>query len=166
MSSLGGTFTDRQIVDHFLTKHSSIDGVLLICVDEKHEFFTGQTTRSLRFDLRARGVVDPRRLTSPHAELDQLVRGALKYFPEARLAPYNAARLCLGAESDKRCQGRYRVISKGIDSMSVSVSSRDLIRLLAGDLSQEDFLKTYQWGDGQSNPFALALAQGRSIQCE
>ena len=164
MASMGGTFTDRQVVDHFLTKHSSIDGVLLIGVEEKRDFFSTQTNRRLRFDLRVRASIDPKRLASPYAELDELIRSALIHFPEPHLAPYNAARRCLEEETRHRAQGRYRLTSGGVGSMSVSISARDLMQLLSGKLSQEDFCKAYRFDVQHVNPFALALSQGRLIQ--
>ncbi|UKR53757.1 hypothetical protein K4A87_07860 [Xanthomonas fragariae] len=164
MASMGGTFTDQQIVDHFLTKHSSIDGVLLIGVEEKRDLFSAQTNRKLRFDLRARGSFDPKRLTSPYAELDELIRSALIRFPGPYLAPYNAARRCLEQETRHIAQGRYRLTSGGVGNMSVSISSRDLLQLLSGQLSQEDFCKAYRFDAQHINPFALALSQGRLIQ--
>ena len=48
--------------------------------------------------------------------------------------------------------------------MSVSISSRDLMQLLSGNLSQEDFCKAYGFDAKHVNPFALALSQGRLIQ--
>ncbi len=48
--------------------------------------------------------------------------------------------------------------------MSVSISSRDLMQLLSGNLSQEDFCKAYGFDTRSVNPFALALSQGRLIQ--
>ncbi|MEA5666595.1 hypothetical protein VA603_03475 [Stenotrophomonas sp. MH1] len=164
MASMGGTFTGRQVVDHFLTKHSSIDGVLLIGVEEKREVMSIHTTRMLRYDLIVRASIDPRRLTSPHAELDELVRRALIHFPEPRQAPYNAARRCLEQENSQRAQGRFRLVSRGAGSMSVSISSRDLMQLLSGNLSQEDFCRAYGFHNKDVNPFALALSQGRLIQ--
>ncbi|MBA0384862.1 hypothetical protein [Stenotrophomonas maltophilia] len=164
MASMGYTFTAQQIVDHFLTKHSSIDGVLLIGVEERREVFSAHTTRALRFDLRVRASIDPRRLTSPHAELDELVRSALIHFPEPRQAPHNAARRCIEQENRHRVQGGYRLTSRGAGSMSVSISSRDLIQLLSGNLSQEDFCKACGFDAKHVNPFALALSQGRLIQ--
>lgn len=164
MASMGGTFTDRQVVDHFLTKHSSIDGVLLIGVEEKRDFFSSRTDRRLRFDLRVRASIDLKRLTSPYAELDELIRSALIHFPEPHLAPYNAARRCLDQETRHRAQCRYRLTTRGVGSMSVSISSRDLMLLLSGKLSQEDFCKAYRFDAQQVNPFALALSQGRLIQ--
>lgn len=164
MASMGGTFTDQQIVDHFLIKHSSIDGVLLIGVEERRDVLSAHTTRSLRLDLRLRASIDPERLESPRAEFVELIRGALIHFPEPRLAPYNAARRCLEQETRHRARGRYRVTSGGVGSMSVSISSRDLMQLLSGNLSQEDFCKAYGFDTRSVNPFALALSQGRLIQ--
>jgi len=164
MTSIGGTFTDRQVVDHFLTKHSSIDGVLLIGVEEKRDFVSAQTDRKLRFDLRVRGSIDPAHLTSPYAELNELIRRALIHFPKPQLAPYNASRRCLDQETSERPQVRYRFTTGGVGGMSVSISSRDLMQLLSGNLSQEDFCKAYRFDAQQVNPFALALSQGRLIQ--
>ncbi|ATS58886.1 hypothetical protein [Xanthomonas citri] len=164
MASMSGTFTDQQIVDHFLTNHSSIDGVLLIGVEEKRDLFSANTSRKLRFDLRARGSFDPKRLTSPYAELDELIRSALNHFPKPHLAPYNAARRCREQEARHTAQGRYRLTSEGVGSMSVSISSRDLMQLLSGQLSQEDFCEAYQFDAQHINPFALAISQGRLIQ--
>ncbi|TFZ46599.1 hypothetical protein E5C33_05225 [Stenotrophomonas maltophilia] len=164
MASMGGTFTDRQVVDHFLTKHSSIDGVLLIGVEEKRDFFSGRTDRKLRFDLRVRASIDLKRLISPYAELDELIRSASINFPEPHLAPYNAARRCLDQEAKHRVQGRYRLITSGVGGMSVGISSRDLMMLLSGKLSQEDFCKAYRFDAPHVNPFTLALSQGRLIQ--
>lgn len=48
--------------------------------------------------------------------------------------------------------------------MSVSISSRDLMQLLSGELSQEDFSKAYRFDAQHVNPFALALSQGRLIR--
>jgi len=48
--------------------------------------------------------------------------------------------------------------------MSVSISARDLMQLLSGKLSQEDFCKAYRFDVQHVNPFALALSQGRLIQ--
>lgn len=48
--------------------------------------------------------------------------------------------------------------------MSVGISSRDLMMLLSGKLSQEDFCKAYRFDAPHVNPFTLALSQGRLIQ--
>ena len=161
---MGGTFTGRQVVDHFLTKHSSIDGVLLIGVEEKRDFFSGRTDRKLRFDLRVRTSIDLKRLIYPYAEVDELIRSASINFPEPHLAPYNAARRCLDQEAKHRVQGRYRLTTSGVGGMSVGISSRDLMQLLSGELSQEEFCKAYQFDGRHVNPFALAVSQGRLIQ--
>jgi len=164
IASMGGTFNDRQVVDHFLTKHSSIDGVLLIGVEEKRDLFSTQTNRKLRFDLRVRASICPEGLTSPYAELDELISSALIHFPKPHLGPDSAARRCLVQETRHRAQGRYRLTSGGLGSMSVSISSRDLMQLLSGNLSQEEFCKAYRFDAQHVNPFALALSQGRLIQ--
>jgi len=164
MASLGGTFTDRQVVDHFLTKHSSIDGVLLIGVEESRDFLSTETDRKLRLDLRVRGPIDPRCLTSPYAELDELIRSALTNFPKPNLAPYNAARRCLDQETGRAPQVRYCYSTGEAGIMSVSISSRDLMQLLSGELSQEEFCKAYRFDGQRVNPFALAVSQGRLIQ--
>lgn len=164
MASISRTFTGRQVVDHFLSKHSSIDGVLLIGVEEKRDFFSTQTNRKLRFDLKVRASIDLKCLASPCAALDELIRSALNHFPEPRLAPYNAAVRCLEQEAKRKAQGRYRITSGGMGSMSVSISCQDLMQLLSGELSQEDFYKAYRFDAQHVNPFALALSQGRLIQ--
>lgn len=48
--------------------------------------------------------------------------------------------------------------------MRVSISSRDLMQLLSGELSQEEFCKAYRFDGQHVNPFALAVSHGRLIQ--
>ena len=50
----------------------------------------------------------------------------------------------------------------GTESMTVSISARGLMELLAGVVSHADFIKAHPWEEGR-NYFADALSAGRPI---
>lgn len=161
-----GTYSAAQITDHFLNKHSGVDAVLLITVEERHKPLDPRTRRQLLFDLRIRTRAPPNRPSpTSYAPLQELLQRAFKHFPAPQRAPYNAIRRCHEPGWGYSQMGAYQMADKGFREMTVSLSARGLMELLSGIVSPQEFKQAHRWGSTMPgwNPFANALAEGRTI---
>lgn len=161
-----GTYSASQIADHFLNKHSGVDAVLLITVEEKRSPLDPKTNRRLRFDLRVSTEISLGQPNAPfHMLLDEFIRGSIGHFPAPQRAPYNAIRRCREPGLGRSQMGAYRMTDKGLKERTVSISARGFLELLSGVVSPEQFKQAHLWGSSMPgwNPFANALAEGRTI---
>lgn len=161
-----GTYNASQIADHFLNKHSGIDAILLITVEEQRSPFDPKTSRRLRFDLRVDAETAPAQpLPLVYRLLDELARKSIHHFPAPQRVPYNAIRRCQEPGLGHSQMGVYRMADKGLKGRTVSISARGLLELLSGRISSEQFKQAHRWDSAMPgwNPFANALAEGRMI---
>lgn len=161
-----GNYGVLQIVDHFLTKHSGVDAVLLIAVEEKHSFLPPRISRSLKLDLRVTAAHRGPPISAQCGVLDALLSRAAARLPQPQFSAYNAAKWCLNPGTGRSRMGDYRISYEGSKRM-VEISARGLMELLAGAVSLEEFEQAHRWGlsGGHVNPFNAALEDGRSLAC-
>ncbi|WP_369975464.1 hypothetical protein [Xanthomonas bundabergensis] len=161
-----GTYSALQIVDHFLSKHSGIDAVALISVEERRTALDPKTYRKLRFNVSVKGRELPDdKFSKNYALLDELMRGAMKHFPAPQKAPYNAIRRCLEPGVGHSQMGAYQLTVEGGNVSKVSISSRGLMGLISGAVTQNEFIIAHERPGSPSiaSYFSDALAQGRMI---
>lgn len=157
-----GTYSAREMAQDFLRQNSSIDAVFLVAIDEKRQMLGAKINYRMKFDL----VVAPthkrsaRMTPSAIAQLDALLRSAVERMPQPVRSAYNVA-----AWRKNKGYGPDMIGGCKMSGGSVSVSSRALQRLLAGEISVDDFIAAHRWdaASGLRNPFAHAKHLGRMI---
>lgn len=157
-----GTFTAKEVAENFLRKNSSIDAVLLVAVEEQRALLASMATYHMKYELVVAPVQSQSARMTPStlAALDTILRATVQRIPQPMRSVGNASTLCRQGGCGPDMIGGYQV-SDGY----VSLSSRALQRLLAGEMTISDFLTTHGWNDvpGPTNPFARALQSGRMI---
>ncbi len=157
-----GAFSAREVAEDFLRKNSSIDVVLLATIEEQRQVLDHTTTYRMKYDL----VVAPSHANSPRMKptvigaLETLLRRAIQRIPQPIQSGYNAAARCRIPGCGPDMIGGYRM-----NDHSISLSSRALQRLLAGEITGSEFISAHGWNDthGPSNPFARAARSGQMI---
>lgn len=157
-----GTFSAGEVAEDFLRKNSSIDAVLLVTIEEQRQVFDLNATYRMKYKL----VVAPLHARSPRMTpsvttvLDALLRKAIQRIPQPIQSAYTAAARCRLPGCGPDMIGDYRM-----NDHSVSLSSRALQRLLAGEITGSEFISAHGWNDthGPSNPFARAVRSGQMI---
>ncbi|HEX2581540.1 MAG TPA: hypothetical protein VHL08_06135 [Dongiaceae bacterium] len=157
-----GTYSARGVAEDFLRQNSSIDAILLVTIDEQKQVFDIKTSYQLKCDLivaplRARSS----RMTSDNISmLDSLLRNVVAQMPLPIQSAYNAAQQCRESGRGPDVIGGYKV-----NNHQVSLSSRALQRLLAGEMTVDEFIAAHGWNkeSGAWNPFARMKNQGRMI---
>lgn len=157
-----GTFNAREVATDFLRQNNSIDAVLLVAIVEQRQPLSCRTTYQMKYDW----VTGPPHRRSPRmtagaiASLDGVLRGAVKHVPQPVRSAYNAAIRCRKPGCGPDMIGGY-TMSDG----KISLSSRALQRLLAGELTVDQFVAAHEWNDtpGTGNPFARMSRAGRMI---
>jgi hypothetical protein len=160
-----GTYDAIQVVDHFLEKHSGIDAVLLISIEEKHSVFPASTFRKLRLELRVSAALRGQPISPDCRTLDALLNRVGSRLPKPRFSAYNVAKWCLSPNGGPSLLGSNRITYEGSTRMKIEVSVKTLMALLAGKISVERFQEACRWGHqgGPKNPFAAGLEEGRMI---
>jgi hypothetical protein len=158
-----GTYSAREIVQDFLRQHSSIDAVLLVGIDELRGALGTRTAYKVRYDLFV-GALRERSTRMGQAtiiSLEKLLRAMADHVPRPVRTAYNAVMRCREPGFGRGMFGG-SVIK---DNNSVSLSSRALQQLLAGEMTLEHFLDAHSWdrAAGPGNPFLRALRSGRMI---
>lgn len=157
-----GTFSARDVAENFLRKNSSIDAVLLVTIDEQRQILAPTTTCCMKYDL----VVAPsqthsfRMTPATIAALETMLREALQRVPTPVRSAYNALARCQTQKIGPDMIGGFKMTNG-----EISLSSRALQGLLAGEISSSDFLAAHGWTNGSHfiNPFASAMASGQMI---
>lgn len=155
-----GTFTAREVATDFLRQNSTIDFVLLVTVKEGRLTPGVPLTFQMKYDLLAAPPKDrsPRSTEAALSAITRLLSRAKAHIPNPVLSPENAMRLCREPGPGPDRHGGY--VSKG---NRIRISSRALHRLLAGEVSSEEFLASHDWDGNWPNPFQAARAEGRMI---
>lgn len=156
------TYSAQEVAEDFLRQNSSVDAVLLATIGEENHSFGVRATYQMRYQLIcAPPPARSRRATNESIEaLTAALRVALSNLPRPlRTAYHSASRLKTpGVGSDKL--GKY-----SMQGNKITISSRGLLRLLAGEISSEDFSRAHGWDDptNPANPFAYNLKNGLMI---
>lgn len=157
-----GTFNARDVATDFLRQNSSVDAVLLVAIQEQWRPFDNQSTHRIKYDC----VIAPPHARSTRmtncaiAGLDEVLRGAVAHVPTPVRSAYNAATRCRKPGCGPDMIGGYRM-----NNGRISLSSRALQRLLAGELTVDEFVAAHGWNDkpGVGNPFVQMSCAGRMI---
>ena len=156
------TYSAREVAEDFLRQNSSIDAVLLATVDEQHHSFGVSTKYQMSYEL----VCAPPEARSPRAtneSIELLIAAlniALPNLPRPLRPAYHSASLLkvpgVGHDQLGRCS---------MQGNKITISSRGLLRLLAGEISTEEFLRAHGWNEPTkyANPFKSNFRNGLMI---
>ncbi len=157
----GETFTSTQVAQDFLRLNSSIDMVLLVTIDEQRAFLTNKVTCALKCDLVTAGAykVGGRLSEQSYKTIYEMLDASLKTMRTPLRAAYSAAVLCTRSDVGPDGIGGYTL--RGDD---ITISSRALQRLLAGEISSEEFIRQHGWDSIEKpNPFGRTFNLGQLI---
>lgn len=156
----GETYSSTQVTKDFLRLNSSIDAVLLVTIDEHRAFLAHKVTCSLKYELvTADSYQKSPRLTEQSVKaIYDLLDGAIKTMPTPLRSAYSAAALCLRSEI-----GPDRIGGYTLQGNDITISSRALQRLLAGEISSEEFIRQHRWDGDEPNPFDRTFKFGQLI---
>lgn len=155
-----GNFSAREVTADFLRQNTTIDAVLLVRLDQHDNRYSGRPTFQLQLQLEtARQPRSPEVASGLSALAAALPRIAARFPPPLQSAD-NAARACLHAGAGHDHLGGYTLTEH-----TISISSRAVLRLLAGAISVEDFREAHGWGveGGRGDVFTRALQAGETI---
>lgn len=156
------TYSAREVAEDFLRQNSSIDAVLLVTVDEQHHPFLASTEYQMKYDLLCAppSVRSLRATNESIGLLTEALNVALSKLPRPLRSAYHSASLLRtpGVGNDKL--GRY-----SMQGNKITISSRGLLRLLAGEISTEEFNRAHRWDEPKNhgNPFYRELINGLMI---
>lgn len=156
------TYSAREVAEDFLRQNSSIDAVLLVTIDEQHHTFGSPTTYQMSYELICAPLLArSHRATNESIEsLAAALHVALPNLPSPLRPAYHSASLLktLGVGYDQL--GNY-----SMQGNKITISSRGLLRLLAGEISTEEFIRAHGWDEPTNhvNPFASHLKNGFMI---
>ena len=160
------TYSAFEIAQEFLNRSKTIDMVLLIGVRDAPFALSGGEPRRIQAELvvalaadRSARVTDGR-IHSVHRMLERVIAS----LPPVAFDPSNAARFCLKDGCGHDDVGAWQLTTQG-QEMKVRVSARGLQRLLAGELTPQQFADRHQWDQPRKmgNPFRPAHGSGRVI---
>ncbi len=159
--STGETFTSTQVAQDFLRLNSSIDLVLLVTIDEQRAFLTNKITCALKCDLVTSGSYQAEGRLSEYSykAIYEMLNASLMTIRAPLRAAYSAAALCTSSDIGPDGIGGYTL--RGDD---ITISSRALQRLLAGEISSEEFIRQHGWDSVENpNPFGRTFSFGQLI---
>lgn len=155
LTNVGGSLSGAQIVQRYIAKRPGIDAVIMTTVEDVSPYDTRD--RRLRLALELIATNDPEKQSAVQA-LSENLRRMLTSLPTPVLEPYNAA---------------LRVSRRGYNTgglgmqwseRHIKISARQVLGVLAGTVSQSEFLQNFGMDrPGFTNPFLAALADGRLI---
>lgn len=157
-----GEYSGREIACDFLRQNRSIDAVLLIGISESRGIFGTQVKLGMTYDL----VMAPTNGKWTNQQeitakiLEKLVHSMAQHLPQPINTAYNAFRNCRIPGYDNGAIGGSIVSDKNI-----KISSLTLHRLLAGEISLEEFYNAHDWSNESAhlNPFKRMFKQGKMI---
>ena len=156
------TFNSREVAEDFLRQNSSIDFVLLCTISEHHHPFGLPTKYHMSYELvcAPTGYRSERVTTESIGTLTEALNAALPNIPQPLRPAYHAASLLKKAGVGHDQLGGYTM-----QGDKVTISSRGLIKFLAGEISAEEFNKAHDWEHSgiNQNPFVRHLKSGLMI---
>lgn len=156
------TYSAREVAEDFLRQNSSIDAVLLATIDEQHHPFGSPPKYQMSYELIfAPLLARSRRATNESIEsLTTALHVALPNLPRPLRPAYHSASLLKTPGVGYDQLGRY-----SMQGSKITISSRGLLRLLAGEISTEEFIRAHGWDEptNHANPFASNLKNGFMI---
>ncbi len=156
------TYSAREVAEDFLRQNKSIDAVLLTTIDEQHHSFGSPSKFQMSYELICAPVLArSHRATNDSIEtLTAALHVALPNLPRPLRPAYRSASLLKTPGVGHDQLGRY-----SMQGNKITISSRGLLRLLAGEISIEEFIRVHGWNDptNHENPFARNLKNGFMI---
>lgn len=156
------TFTSREVAEDFLRQNTSIDFVLLTTVKEHHHPFGFSRTYQMSYELVcAAPNFRSKRVTTHSIDLlEQALNIAFTNTPQPLRPPHHSASML---KNDG--VGNDQLGAHSMQGEKITISSRGLIRFLAGQISTEEFNQAHRWGEPNApqNPFARHLQNGLMI---
>jgi hypothetical protein len=156
------TYSAREVAEDFLRQNSSIDAVLLVAIDEPQHPFGSPPEYQMSYELICAPLLArSHRATNESIEsLTAALHVALPNLPRPLRPAYHSASLLKTPGVGYDQLGRY-----SMQGNKITISSRGLLRLLAGEISTEEFIRAHGWGEptNHANPFASNLKNGFMI---
>ena len=156
----GSRFTTEKIIDRFFRDHS-IDGVCVLTIERKPRIPLGQLPPPY---LRVEAYFRHSAVRAEREKLDRLLGRLAEVIPSPECGAGRALEEFVHSSKPEGCShwGGYTV-----NEGTVRVSARAVLGLLAGGVSQEQFLKDHGFVPGAAaraaNPFVTRLSQGYLI---
>lgn len=161
-----GSFSALQIATDFLASTRAIDLVLLVTVEKVNEYDMRDHRLRLRADLAAppQGTQESRLSLSAIKSIHKMIEAMLQSMPTPMLDANNAALRCDARDYGLGFHGGYEMSSR-----KIRISSREVLELLAGKISANEFNQIHGWGQSSTthqavNPFLTALLRGEMIE--
>lgn len=156
------TYSSSEVAEDFLRQSSSIDAVLLVTIDEQHHSFGRTTEYQMSYELICAPILArSHRATNESIEsLTAALNEALPNLPMPLRPAYHSASLLKTPGVGYDQLGKY-----SMQGNKVTISSRGLLRLLAGEISTEEFNQAHGWDEptNHANPFASNRSNGFMI---
>jgi len=156
-----GTYSATEVTEDFLRQNSGVCAVLLLAVEEGHAPVSRERSYSLVHQLflskspRNQERMSPESVTA----LEALLQEVVSTLPPPMQTAVNAV---IRSKASKI--GPDRIGGYTMTENSVTLSSRALQRLLAGEIAVEKFIELHGWDQPSTrNPFALMKKRGRMI---
>jgi hypothetical protein len=154
---LGAEIGRDEIVNDFLRRETGIDIVISMTVNDELQPF-GQSHMLHHWSWAAKeAFLKAGRAGSDAAtEIQQIINEFGRNLPKPSANAVSAAANCLNRDYGIGAWGGYKVSGSKIE-----ISARALHRVLAGEVSLEEFNRDHGWPNG--NRFATALMNGQTI---
>jgi hypothetical protein len=160
-----GTFSAQAVVKDFLRQNSSVDVVVLVTVEGVDSIPIFSTARSCKLYYKWI-LADPdfqssRLSPSVMEELEIIAKKLIEEAPQPVQTVNNAKARAKWNDFESNWEGFYKM-----NTNSVTLSSRLLMKLLGGIISVEKFNEEHSWDKssiGNINPFLSAMQNGRMI---
>jgi hypothetical protein len=156
-----GTFSAREVAKDFLRQNSSVDFVLLVSVTEHRHPIVPGSSYQMTYDVVTApvGSISKRVTDEIKSTIDKTLLDVVKHIPAPVQSPRNAALRCRETKFGSDKIGAYKMTRN-----KIKVSSRAVLRLLAGEISPEEFSSAHEWNGERGNPFRQMLHSGRLIE--
>lgn len=147
----------EEIVREFLRRNTGIDIVITMTVADEREP-TGQTRRIHHWAWLAKDIWLESDAGNPSAlaELQRVINAFGDRIAKPASNAESAAKNCLTMDYGIGAWGGYKMAGNKLE-----ISARALQRVLAGEVSVEEFNREHGWPNG--NRFAAALSKGQTI---
>lgn len=161
MKGLGGELQVLDVVEEYLRRERGIDIVVTMSIHDEHQVLGGSI---LRHDWHWRVRNSWLNVDNVHKrianEIQEIFNRFGRQFPKPTSNPESAYKNCRDMDYGIGGLGGYTMQGK-----KFTISSRTVLRVLAGELSIEEFNEAHGWDEGKygGNRFARALKEGHSI---
>ena len=169
-STLGLSYSIHEIIHHFLKNNKEIDFVVTFTTNREHFYGYSSFEKNpyLVYINFYKGVNYDDKIKF---NLSTIFESAAEVFPEPENTPYNAINHLKGGNPNigSSHSGGLEV-SYGEKTMSIKISARALLELLAGKVEQKDFFETHRFIPSELytsppfiNPFEVGMNKGQLI---